>query len=178
MNEAEPADFECGQAGDALVCGDATWVLAVRTADCVPILLASDDGAAVAAVHAGWRGVIAGAVAEAVKSMTSGGIKTEKLAAAIGPCIGIEAMEVGPEVVTLFDQAFGGTPPLRRDKNGKGHVDLREACRQQLRQAGVAQQRIEVSDRCTYRDEGEFFSHRRCGGVTGRMAAMIGTATK
>jgi hypothetical protein len=178
LDGANTPDFECGQAGDALVSTDAQWLLAVRTADCVPILLASDDGSAVAAVHAGWRGVIAQVIEAAVRSLTSGGLETAKLVAAIGPCIGIEAMEVGPEVVALFDQAFAGEPPLRRHNNGKGHVDLREACRRQLCQAGLPQQRIEVSDRCTYRDEAEFFSHRRCAGVTGRMAAMIGAATK
>jgi hypothetical protein len=175
----QPDDSECGQPADALVCADPAWLLAIRTADCVPILLASDDGAAVAAVHAGWRGVIAGVIPAAVKSLVTGGRlgSANRLVAAIGPCIGIEAMEVGPEVVALFDQAFA-EPPVRRRTDGKGHLNLREACRRQLGAAGLAHERIDVSDRCTYRDAGEFFSHRRCGGVTGRMAAVIGAATK
>jgi YfiH family protein len=181
MVEAHQAEnFECGQPGDALVCTDPSCLLAIRTADCVPILLASDDGAAVAAVHAGWRGIIAGVIGAAIESLISRGHlgSANGLVAAIGPCIGIEAMEVGPEVVAKFDEAFVDNPPLRRQADGKGHLDLRDACWRQLVAAGLVDERIDMSDRCTHRDAGEFFSHRRCGGVTGRMAAVSGAATR
>lgn len=170
------ADFECGRAGDALVANAGSCVLAVRTADCVPILLASAGGGTVAAVHAGWRGVIAGVVPAAVAALVEAGELGDARAvvAAIGPCIGAEAMEVGAEVVAEFAGAFGDEAPVRRRADGKGHVDLRAACRMQLIRCGVAAERIDVSDRCTYRDAGEFFSHRRSGGTTGRMAALIG----
>ena len=94
--------------------------------------------------------------------------------AAIGPCIGFDAFEVGPEVVDEFVARFGPAAPVRTRKDGKGHVDLREAVRRQLVDAGVSPDRIDTTDRCTFRDDGEFFSHRRDNGVTGRMAAVIG----
>ena len=98
------------------------------------------------------------------------------LLAAIGPCIGFDAFEVGPEVLDHFTTAFGNTAPIRRADNGKGQVDLRQACRLQLLQAGIPQTQIDQTDRCTVRNADEFFSHRRDNGITGRMAALIGRA--
>jgi YfiH family protein len=161
--------FASGVKADAMVSDDPNRALSVRTADCVPILLASDDGRTVAAVHAGWRGVIAEAVIHAVKTMGNGG----RIVAAIGPCIGIDAFEVGPEVLEQFERSFGFEKVSRRRDDGKGQVDLRAGVRQQLLSIGVSEDRIELSDRCTARDADEFFSHRREHGVTGRMASII-----
>jgi YfiH family protein len=161
--------FASGVKADAMVSDDPNRALSVRTADCVPILLASDDGRTVAAVHAGWRGVIAEAVIHAVKTMGNGG----RIVAAIGPCIGIDAFEVGPEVLEQFEQSFGFEIVSRRRDDGKGQIDLRAGVRQQLLSIGVSEDRIELSDRCTARDADEFFSHRREHGVTGRMASII-----
>jgi YfiH family protein len=161
-------DFKNSLKADALVTTDASQVLSIRIADCVPILLADESGACVAAVHAGWRGVIAGVIAAAVKAMAR-----PPIAAAIGPCIGFDAFEVGPEVLAEFERVFGRDAPIRRESSGKGNVDLRFACRIQLRQAGLSDGRIDGTDRCTFRDADEFFSHRRDNGVTGRMAALI-----
>jgi len=94
--------------------------------------------------------------------------------AAIGPCIGPDAFEVGPEVLEAFEQRFGAAAPIRRRSDGKGSVDLQAAVRQQLIDAGVPEARIDGHDRCTYRDAAEFYSHRRDNGVTGRLAAVIG----
>jgi YfiH family protein len=146
-------------------------VMSVRVADCAAVLMASDDGRIVAAVHAGWRGVIAGAVTNAMRVMGSANI-----VAAIGPAIGFEHFEVGPEVLEQFEQTFGGEAPIRRRDDGKGYVDLRAAIAIQLCRAGVGADRIDRSNRCTVRDAGEFFSHRRDRGVTGRMAAIIAPA--
>jgi YfiH family protein len=145
--------------------------MSVRVADCVPVLLSSGDGRVIAAVHAGWRGVIAEVVPNALATM-----RCLNAVAAIGPSIGFEHFEVGPEVLAEFAGVFGGDAPIRRRDDGKGHVDLRAAIRLQLLHAGVADDRIDVSDRCTFRDAGEFFSHRRDRGVTGRMAAIIAPA--
>jgi len=71
---------------------------------------------------------------------------------------------------------FGSRAPIRVRDNGKGTVDLRLAIRRQLLDAGMTQDRIDETDRCTYRDAQEFFSHRRDNGVTGRMAAIIAPA--
>ena len=165
--------FDTSCKADALVGGDPARVLSVRVADCVPVLLAGGDGRTVAAVHAGWRGVVAGVVPAALEQLNGSG---GGAVAAVGPCIGHEAFEVGPEVLDAFQAAFGASAPVRRRPDGKGSVDLREAVRLQLVAAGVAADRIDVSDRCSYRDADEFFSHRRENGVTGRMAAIIAPA--
>jgi YfiH family protein len=166
VERGEP--FENGPRADALVSDDPTRVMSVRVADCVPVLLASESGRIVAAVHAGWRGVIAGVVPNSLERM-----RAPAAVAAIGPGIGFDAFEVGPEVLKQFEDAFGAEAPIRRRDDGKGHVDLRAAIRIQLLRAGVAGDRIETTDRCTFRDADEFFSHRREHGVTGRMAAII-----
>ena len=173
---------------DALVSDDPTRVMSIRIADCVPVLLATSDGRRVAAVHAGWRGVIADVVPAALHGMaglsqpttpeihrTGAGMSFtgKDVVAAIGPCIGYEAFEVGPEVVAEFVRRFGARAPCRMLEDGKGRVDLRGAVRRQLIEAGVPNNQIDVTDRCTFTDATEFYSHRRDKGVTGRMAAVI-----
>ena len=90
---------------DAMVTSDASRVLVVRVADCAPILLSSGDGRVVGAVHAGWRGVVSGVLLNAVRVMRAEGAR--EIVAAIGPCIGVESFEVGPEVLDEFVRAFG-----------------------------------------------------------------------
>lgn len=166
--------FDGGQSGDALLCTDPRRFLSVRTADCVPILLTARDGKTVAAVHAGWRGVVAGVVLAAVKALRQLSVEPGNLFAAIGPCIGADAFEVGNEVLAEFAAAFGQETPVVRRIGEKGLVDLRQAVRMQLLSAGLAPRHIDLTDRCTYQDQAEFFSHRRDNGITGRMAALIG----
>lgn len=155
---------------DALVSDDPARVLSVRVADCVPVLLSTGDGRAVAAIHAGWRGVIAGVALTALEILRTHGAN---VVAAIGPSIGFDAFEVGPEVLDEFARAFGDDAPIRRHADGKGRVDLRECLRRQLLGAGVPGERIDQTDRCTYTHAEEFFSHRRDNGISGRMAAII-----
>lgn len=165
--------FESGARADATLSDDVEKILAVRVADCVPVLLAGNDGRIVSAVHAGWRGVIADVVPNAIAAMRQCGCSIDSIVAAIGPCIGEDAFEVGPEVVEQFERSFDGDVPARRTPDGKGRVDLRRAVEMQLLRAGIGEEHIETTDRCTYRDRGEFFSHRRDNGITGRMAALI-----
>jgi polyphenol oxidase len=167
--------FDMSAKADALVGSDLARVLSVRVADCVPILLAAEGGRTVAAVHAGWRGVISGAVPAALAAMGDETV-AGTCVAAIGPCIGGDAFEVGPEVVADFARVFGDDAPIVRRVGEKGHVDLREAVRLQLLRAGVPENRINTTDRCTHRDADEFFSHRRENGLTGRLAALISPA--
>lgn len=159
--------FECGGKADAMVTSDPRKLLSIRIADCVPLLLASPDGKTVAAVHAGWRGVVAKVAVHAIAHMNC---PPQELSCAIGPCIGIDAFEVGPEVLAAFHPSL-----TRRREDGKGHIDLRRALEMQLRQAGVREDHIDISDLCTHRDRHEFFSHRRDNGVSGRLAAIIAT---
>lgn len=165
-----PLDFKA----DALVTDDPARVVAVRVADCTPILLASTDGRVVAAVHAGWRGVIAGVAPAAVRAMRDLGATSS--VAAIGPCIGTDAFEVGPEVLAEFRRVFGQAAPIRERADGKGHVDLKAALAFQLREHGVTA--IDVLSHCTVSDPAMFFSHRRDRGMTGRMVGLIGPRSK
>lgn len=160
--------------GDALVSDDPARVLSVRVADCVPVLLGTEDGRMVAAVHAGWRGVIAGVVLEAVRQMRAiCSTGAQEILAAIGPSISYDNFEVGAEVLEEFSRVFGPRAAIRQEANAKGRVDLRESLRRQLLTAGIAECNIDLTDRCTYRDADEFFSHRRDKGISGRMAAVI-----
>jgi YfiH family protein len=158
---------------DAIASDDPRCVACVRAADCVPVLLASDDGRRVAAVHAGWRGVVAGVVSTAVRALEKRILGDSRIFAAIGPSIGAANFEVGLEVVEEFRRVFGTDAPAQLKCGGKAHVDLRRAIGQQLHAGGVDADHIDTTDRCTFRDQDEFFSHRRDGGVTGRMAAII-----
>ena len=181
--------FDTETKADAVVTDDPSRMASIRTADCVPILLSTHDGRVVAAVHAGWRGVAAGVVvraAEAVRAVAAERAKNAadrraddgvELFAAIGPSIGFDAFEVGPEVAATFEERFGGdaaTLIKPAKEPGKALIDLRAALRIQLIGVGVAEDAIDATDRCTFRDADEFFSHRRENGVTGRMAAIVG----
>ena len=170
--------FDYHEKADAIVSDDPERALSVRVADCVPVLLARSDGKVVAAVHAGWRGVVAGVVPAAIGAMSRIAahlsLANGHLLAAIGPSISGEAFEVGPEVVKIFTGLFDSSVVGRRLPEGKALIDLRRAIYLQLRDEGLEPGQVDVTDRCTYRDTGEFFSHRREHGFTGRMAAVIG----
>jgi polyphenol oxidase len=165
-NAAEPRE------ADALVTDDVRCIVTVRVADCVPVLVGDEGGRQVAAIHAGWRGAVAGVVPAAIDALRRRGAKG--LVAAIGPCISADAFEVGPEVIEAFERILGARAPVRRRADGKGHVDVREAVRLQLCAADVPPDRIDTTDRCTVRDADEFFSHRRDAGLSGRLAGVIG----
>lgn len=167
-NAQGPLDFKA----DALVTDDPSRLLAVRVADCTPVLLASADGRVVAAVHAGWRGVVAGVAPAAVGAMRALG--AVDLRAAVGPCISAAHFEIGPEVLAAFRDAFGDAAPVRADpaRPGKGFADLKAALAWQLAAAGVGH--VDVLPHCTFADPGRFFSHRRDKGRTGRMVGLIG----
>lgn len=169
---------------DALVTDDPARILAIRTADCTPVLLSTRDGGIVGAAHAGWRGVVAGVATQAVRAMRElvGDPETE-IIAAIGPCIGFGAFEVGAEVAAEFRRVFGDTTShvlARADHPGKFRVDLKGALCEQLSRAGVPI--VDVLPHCTVAATDSasgmplFFSHRRDRGLTGRMVALIGCA--
>jgi hypothetical protein len=168
--------FDIRQSADALLSRDSQRAICVRTADCVPVLLCSGDGWVVAAVHAGWRGIVAGIISAAVGQMLEVAGAADTLLAAIGPCIGPEAFEVGPEVLRAFAESFAEgdrTLYLRVLSPSVGTVDLRKAAQMQLIGSGLCPGNIDSTDLCTATRRDEFFSHRRDRGVTGRMAAII-----
>jgi hypothetical protein len=149
--------------GDALLEDRPGSVVAVKTADCIPILLVDDRLRAVAAVHAGWRGTAARIASGAVAAMSRRfGTRAEDLHAAIGPGIGPCCYEVGAEVA----ERFGG--------QGRGYIDLSAANQRQLEQAGVTPERIYASNLCTMCRPEEFDSFRRDREAAGRMVSFAG----
>ncbi len=147
-----------------------TWI-GIRTADCVPVLLCSEDGARVAAVHSGWRGTVARIGAAAVATLAGPGAPAETLRAAIGPAIGVCCYEVSEELAGRFADAFGAE--VVRRGGPRPHLDLRLAVRRTLVQAGLREAHVEDVPGCNACDPGRFFSHRRDRGGTGRHLAFI-----
>ena len=150
-------------AGDALLENTPGAAVAVRTADCIPILLADERNRAVAAVHAGWRGTVAQIARRAVEAMRErfGSVPAD-VHAAIGPGIGKCCYEVGPEVAAHFGE------------EGRARIDLAEANRMQLVASGVTAERIYASNLCTMCRPSEFHSYRRDREAAGRMYSFAG----
>ena len=149
--------------GDALLEDRPGAVIAVRTADCMPILLVDERHRAVAAVHAGWRGTVARIVKSAVDAMHARfDTAPADLRAAIGPGIGECCYEVGPEVAAQFGY------------QGRAHISLSDANRAQLLEAGVTPRRIYASNLCTMCLADEFHSFRRDREAAGCLYSFVG----
>jgi hypothetical protein len=155
---------------DALFTTRPGVLLAIRAADCVPILLAAPGG--VAAVHSGWRGTAANVVGAATRALAEAtGADPAEIVAAIGPHISRDAYEVGAEVVDgLTSSGLDPDRFLSQGANGNPHVDLGAAVSEQLGAAGVVQ--IENVGICTLADP-RLYSHRGEGPATGRHAGLI-----
>jgi YfiH family protein len=157
--------------GDALLTDAPGALVGVRTADCVPILIADVSKRAVAAVHAGWRGTALAIAAKAVGAMAARfGSQARDLQAVIGPAIGGCCYEVGPEVAGHFKEFF----PEGANLEQRIHLDLPEANRRQLISCGVPPDGIHLSGLCTACLAGEFFSWRRDRRKHERMVSAIG----
>ena len=143
-------------------------VCAVLTADCLPVLLCNRAGTKVAALHAGWRGLAGGVIEAGVQAL---GVPGNELLAWLGPAIGPEAFEVGPEVRTAFiQQDAQAAQAFRTARDGKYLADIYLLARQRLQRLGVAA--VYGGGFCTVTDGARFFSYRR-DGATGRMASLI-----
>ena len=156
---------------DALATDRPGVALVVQTADCVPILLASET--AVATAHAGWRGTAAGAAAAAVRAMRDLGAPPDSIRAWLGPSIGICCYEVGGEVAAQFAGEF-----LRSSCDGRFQLDLTAVNRAQLSEAGVAPENITVHPACTRCGGEKYASYRRDGAAAGRMIGMVMRRTR
>lgn len=155
--------------------------VAVATADCVPVLVYAPDKQVVAAIHAGWRGVVQAIVCQTISQMKKVyGCDVLQMQALIGPSISREAFEVGDEVVDQFRQSHVWTDEETESlfslnpRTGKMHIDLWRAVRLQLHKEGVADRHIHLSGICTYRHVEDFFSARRLGIRSGRILSGIG----
>lgn len=165
---AEAGAVPSGCAADAAVARSPGRVCAVLTADCLPLLLCDRVGQVVAAVHAGWRGLAAGVVEQAVGALA---VDPWQVLAWLGPAIGPDAFEVGPEVRDEFLAADSGAgQAFRPGMGGRWLADLDTLARRRLERAGVRS--VYGGGHCTFSDPSRFFSYRR-DGVTGRMASLI-----
>ncbi len=163
---------------DVVVTDDRSAAIAVRVADCAPILIADRRRLVVCAAHAGWRGTAHGAAMAAVKGLQETfGSSPVDLVAAIGPCLGACCGEVGPEVVATFRGAGHTRQALARwftsGRGDRSRLDLLLANRDQLESAGVPASQIHVAGLCTRSFPGVFHSHRAKQERAGRMVGII-----
>jgi YfiH family protein len=164
---------------DALTTGEPGVLLGVKTADCVPVLLADARTGACAAVHAGWRGTLQEIVARALSKMGEEfGTRPADVRAAVGPAARACCYEVGPEVVEAFRARFADADAFfTPTEEGRALLDLPRANREQLDAAGVAAERVHTLPLCTICRPDLFFSYRRdrkLHGRTGRLLSVIG----
>ncbi len=182
------SDQQCAGRGpapqaDAIVSQQIGVRIGVLTADCLPILLAGDRGGAVAAVHAGWRGLAGGVIGAGVAALRARLASSEGIAAVIGPHIGRCCYEVDEPVIEAFEERFSETLPraLLPTRPGHARLDLGLLAREALRAEGVADDRIGfLEDDCTACDAQRFHSYRRDGREAGRLVHFIaaGAASK
>jgi YfiH family protein len=167
---------------DAIVSADPTLCIAIVTADCVPILLAAPEGAVVAAVHAGWRGLAAGVVAAGVAVLCERAeCAAADCVAAIGPHIGSCCYEVDEPVLSALEVGLGALPPAsaRATRAGHAQLDLGALCGAALREAGLTASSIGSSAAaCTACDPRRFHSYRRDGPRAGRLVHFIRAAAQ
>ncbi len=188
LRQVHGASIVCaGEIGPAGVEADGVWdrveripgrFLAIRTADCVPILLAARDGSFVAAVHAGWRGTAQRIVRRVVRALEEQGCPPDTLVAAAGPSIGPCCYPVSPEVATAVADASGvAVETIARCEPGQVRLDLGAANRRQLLDAGIPEESIHRAPWCTACEAELFFSYRREGAAAGRQLSLIGPAS-
>jgi hypothetical protein len=157
---------------DASVSDKPGDVLAIETADCLPLLIVDPFQRRVAAAHAGWRGTVARVAQEAVRALVEAGSDPRHLLAALGPTIGPCCYEVGADV----EEAFGmsGSKFFGPGLTDRKHLDVIAANRAQLEEAGLVSTNIDSLNICTRCREDLFFSYRRDGANAGRMISVVG----
>lgn len=161
---------------DATLTNKTDLFLCVTTADCLPILLYDKVNKVIAAVHAGWRGVVGHILEKTIAKMQEIYMaQPENMIACIGPSISMKNYEVGDEVVKAFQQngIDLSKASSRKNPTTKLHINLKEISRLELTKLGVPESQIEVSDFCTFDHEDLFFSARRQTVHSGRMLSGI-----
>ena len=184
LNQVHGSDAVCAEEflhskNHSVPAADACWssggsVITIMTADCLPVLFASECGSVIAGAHAGWRGLADGVLEKTIDSLS---VPASGLLAWLGPAIGPAKFEVGEEVKECF---------VSRNASSEAHFEAVESsdeacCKYLANLYGLAADRLTSAgvgsvyggEHCTYSDERRFFSHRRDRGLTGRMAALI-----
>jgi hypothetical protein len=160
--------------GDAALTTAPGVLVGVESADCLPVLLVDPVRGWVAAAHAGWRGTARGVTARAASALASRGSAAEDLLAALGPGIGPCCYEVGDELRAAYGSSGQGY--FRPGPNGRPHLDVRAANRDQLLAAGLRPDRILSVEECTRCRADLYHSYRREGRGAGRMISFVGFA--
>jgi YfiH family protein len=175
LRRDQPLWSEAPQA-DGCITDQPGILLAVQTADCIPVLVADVELRVVAAFHAGWRGTVQGVVEQGIAQMRADfGSQPQHLIAAIGPGIGPCCYAVGNDLVTEFAERFSYSDQLFRTTiDGAMSLDLVEANRRQLLASGITTEQIATLGGCTCCQPERFFSHRGQHGKTGRMMSVVG----
>jgi YfiH family protein len=158
--------------GDALVSDNPALACGVRSADCVPVLVADRRSGVVAAIHAGWRGVVRGAVESGVRALRALAGGEGELVAAIGPHIRVGAFEVSEDVAQELEASSPVPDAVDRSGN-KPHVSLVRIVRGKLAALGLDQSAIDDVGGCTVTEPERFFSFRRDGKIGGRHLSAI-----
>ena len=160
------------QDADILITAEKGVALAVRTADCLPILLADKQAGIIAAVHAGWRGTVAKVAEEALAKMLERGAEVNHVLVSLGPCIAPCCFAVSDDVAGQLCDACSQNVTLK--KSGQTYADLAKTNYSQLLALGVNAENIELSKHCTVcGTQPSFFSYRRDSGQTGRQLSII-----
>lgn len=161
---------------DALVTDQPGVMVAVRTADCVPVLVYDAAGRVVAAIHAGWRGAVAGIVPKTIKLMESRfGSDPGQLRISIGPSAGVCCYEIDEPVLERLRAEFPDWEQVvQGHRGGKARLDLKMLIKRQAQAAGTSPDSITAVNLCTICHEDLFFSYRREGKVVGTMVSAIG----
>lgn len=174
-------DAEQDNTADAAVTTRADRVLAIMTADCLPVVLADTQGAVIGAAHAGWRGLCAGVLEETVKLMQRKLVQTgnysQAIRAWIGPAISYDCFEVGEEVLQAFSQEDPAVAQFFKphpSHPNKWFADLPTIAKYRLRAVGIEE--IELSGYCTFQEAKLFYSYRR-EAPTGRLATFVWKTT-
>lgn len=154
------------QQADASVCNEAGVVCAVLTADCLPLLICSTDGKQIAAIHAGWKGLLAGIITNTVNALA-----TTEVLVWLGPAIGVACFEVGAEVREMFvAKSTAFAPAFTQTNANKYLADIYQLARIELATLGI--HAVYGGDFCTVTDQARFYSYRR-DTQTGRLATLI-----
>ena len=161
ITATDPWHAGAGGRADAMVTNRPGLALGIITADCAPVLFADTQAGVVGAAHAGWRGAVSGVIEQTIAAMVALGAQPGRIAAAVGPCIGQDSYEVGPDLrdAVLLNAATDSiffAPGRREDR---WQFDLAGYCAARLNAAGVGSVAVTGAD--TLADEARFFSHRR-----------------
>jgi len=164
---------------DALITNTRDVLLMMLYADCVPVYLLDPSGRAIGLVHSGWRGTVADIAGRTMAAMTAQfGSHPQTCLAAIGPCISGDSYEVGRDVADQFrnmpDLRAGTAVYPKSEFTGTYTLNLRQVIFSQLLGAGLRADSIAVCDEDTFQNKRDFFSYRRDGAPSGRMAAFLG----